>query len=150
MELTYIMNKQLLMAGVAAASVISLAASTPALATTHAQITDHKVGICHATGSKTNPYVFIVVDKHAAEAHKNHQGGRDVIGVTSADKCPKPEKGEVKGTSTTPTPSTSPATGKGGPVPTTLPDTGASTGLSFLLGAPALALAGRAYLRSRA
>jgi hypothetical protein len=140
------MRKNLILAGVIAASAVALTASTPALATTHAAITDHKVGICHATGSKTNPYVFIVVDKHAAEAHKKHQDGRDVIGVTSADKCPKPatagstsKGGQVLATSTTPAATQA--------APTTLPDTGA--GLSALLGLPTLAIAGRAYLRSR-
>jgi LPXTG-motif cell wall-anchored protein len=133
-----------------AASVATFVAA-PANATN----SDHKVGICHATGSKTNPYVYIVVDQHAAEAHKNHQDGRDVIGVSSADKCPKaatatpapaPSKGgEVKGdTAPTPTP------GKGGGVvlPATLPDTGAEQ-LSMLIGLPAMAAAGAAYLRSR-
>ncbi len=42
---------------------------------------DHKVGICHATGSKTNPYVYIVVDKHAADAHARHHDSRDKIGA---------------------------------------------------------------------
>jgi hypothetical protein len=157
------MTKTVLLAGVLTASTLVLANATAVVASgdpayaANTKTTGHKVGICHATGSKTNPYVYIVVDQHAADAHKKHQDGRDVIGVSSADKCPKAaqtsdkkddKKGEVKGTSTTPTPSASPETGKGGPA--TLPDTGATAGLSALLGLPTLALAGRAYLRSRA
>src|SRR5579875_1285427 len=49
----------------------------------------HRIGICHATGSATNPYVFIVVDVHAVPAHQQHQQGRDVIGVSSAAECPR-------------------------------------------------------------
>jgi hypothetical protein len=47
----------------------------------------HKVTICHATGSMSNPYVVITVDVHALKAHASHQDGRDVIPVPSAG-CP--------------------------------------------------------------
>ena len=136
------MNKSLLITGAVAATFATAALATPAEAT--GQLTSKKVGICHATGSKTNPYVYIVVSKSAADAHERHQDGRDIIGAKSAADC---KKGEVKGSNATPTPTPTP--GKGGPAeqPTKLPDTGA--GLSVLLGAPALALAGRTYLRSR-
>ncbi|MCU1566618.1 MAG: hypothetical protein JWQ56_1555 [Pseudarthrobacter sp.] len=40
---------------------------------------DHKITICHATGSESNPYVSITVDVHAAEAHYGHQNGGDII-----------------------------------------------------------------------
>jgi hypothetical protein len=132
--------------GLALGAGLTVLAVSPAHAT-NSTISDHKVGICHATGSKTNPYVFIVVDKHAAAAHAKHQDGRDVIGVTSADKCPKPAvaaatpapgKGVVLGTSTAPAAQ---------PAPTSLPVTGGE--LSALIGAPAMLLAARAYLRSR-
>ncbi|MBX5492279.1 MAG: hypothetical protein IRZ14_14080 [Chloroflexi bacterium] len=49
---------------------------------------DHRIGVCHATGSATNPYVFIVVDIHAALAHQQHQDGRDIVGALSTDECP--------------------------------------------------------------
>ncbi len=56
-----------------------------------------RVGICHATGSRTNPYVFIRVSQRAVEAHRRHQGGRDIIGVESAAQCPKNRGGNNGG-----------------------------------------------------
>ncbi|MCG3776692.1 MAG: hypothetical protein JW395_3552 [Nitrospira sp.] len=50
-----------------------------------------KVGICHATGSASNPYVFIMVSKSAVRAHQHHQDGRDIIGAKSQADCPKPK-----------------------------------------------------------
>ncbi|QHK19478.1 hypothetical protein GU243_06670 [Pseudarthrobacter psychrotolerans] len=38
---------------------------------------DHKITICHATGSESNPYVEITVDVHAVKAHAEHGG--DII-----------------------------------------------------------------------
>jgi hypothetical protein len=50
------------------------------------------VGICHVTGSEKNPYVFIRVSPNAVEAHRHHEhdGRRDIIGVSSAAACPHP------------------------------------------------------------
>jgi streptogramin lyase len=44
-----------------------------------------KVGICHYTGSATNPYVYIVVAQSAVPAHAT-QG--DIYGVKGAADCP--------------------------------------------------------------
>ena len=152
-------KNKLMLATVAGASVMALTAAAPALANSHGTPgnphevdSSHKVGICHATGSETNPYVFIIVDEHAVKAHTNHQDHRDIIGVKSADQCPKPHVAPGKGGSTTPTP-TPQSGGNGGQVlgssasPSTLPDTGA--GLSTLIGLPALAVAGRSDLRAK-
>jgi hypothetical protein len=54
------MRKHLVMTGAVVA--LSLLAASPALATSNSKNDDHKIGICHATGSKTNPYVYINVD----------------------------------------------------------------------------------------
>jgi hypothetical protein len=58
----------------------------------------HKVTICHATGSTSNPYVVITVDVHALKAHTQHQDGRDVIPAPSGG-CPAASSGG--GTTTT-------------------------------------------------
>jgi hypothetical protein len=146
--------KQLAVSAVIGSTVV-IAAAAPALACHKKDVkpADHKVGICHATGSKTNPYVYIQVDEHAEKAHQDHQDDLDIVGVKSAKDCPKPATstpapkggqggGEVLGSSTT-------APAQAQPQPTVLPQTGASAGLSALIGVPAMALAGRAYLRSR-
>jgi hypothetical protein len=148
------MQRNILLALSATVVATSLMVAAPAEATS-GHNKDHKVGICHATGSKTNPYVYINVDKHAAEAHRKHQDGRDIIGVKSAKACPKPSA------SPSPSPSATPVPGRGSvqgsstqspePQPTTLPTVGGglAAALSAIVGVPAMALAGRAYLRSR-
>jgi LPXTG-motif cell wall-anchored protein len=149
------MRKHIIVTGAIMAAAL-IPAAMPALATNN-QHSDHKVGICHATGSKTNPYVYIVVDKHAVDAHRHHQDGRDIIDVKSAKDCAKP-CATVKPSPTpsvSPSPSPTPKTGGNGgetlgtstEAATELPKTGA--GLSTLLGVPALAGATAAYLRSR-
>jgi hypothetical protein len=44
------------------------------IAVTKADAPDHKVTICHATSSITNPYVRIVVDEHATKGHFDEHG----------------------------------------------------------------------------
>jgi hypothetical protein len=46
-----------------------------------------KVTICHATGSATNPYVTITISQNAADAHRAHQDGRDIV-PAPAGGCP--------------------------------------------------------------
>ncbi len=55
-----------------------------------------KVGICHLTGSKTNPYIFITVAQPAVKAHHAHG---DIVDVASAAACPAtaPTGGRGKG-----------------------------------------------------
>src|SRR5947207_10720077 len=47
----------------------------------------HKMTICHATGSATNPYVEISIPPPAVRAHSRHQDGRDII-PAPAGGCP--------------------------------------------------------------
>jgi hypothetical protein len=51
---------------------------------------DHKVGVCHATGSDTNPYVFIVVDRNST-AHRGHLMHRDDPNKTNPDGTDRPD-----------------------------------------------------------
>lgn len=51
---------------------------------------NEKVGICHETGSETNPFVFISVSINAVKAHTGH--GDDQIGVSEED-CLNPAQG---------------------------------------------------------
>lgn len=45
------------------------------------------IGVCHATGSPSNPFVHIVVEESAVPAHRSHPG--DIIGVNAPDQCPQ-------------------------------------------------------------
>lgn len=57
-------------------SKVELVVAQNNVATEH----DHKVNICHATKSATNPYVHISIAKTAAyHAHITHQDGEDII-----------------------------------------------------------------------
>lgn len=53
--------------GIAAAVVLTPASSV------HAQ-QNQKIGICHGTASKTNPYVYILVDQSAVKGHLDGSG----------------------------------------------------------------------------
>jgi hypothetical protein len=55
-----------------------LGATAPAAADDNAN-DGHKITICHATGSASNPYVSVTIDLHALNAHKGHQHGGDII-----------------------------------------------------------------------
>ncbi len=61
--------------------------TTTATPTRIAQPLGQKVGICHRTGSATNPWVFVEVSENAVPAPQNHG---DVIGVSSRADCPQP------------------------------------------------------------
>jgi hypothetical protein len=70
------LKKLLAVLAIAAAGTLGVAAPAQA---TQPQAT-HKIGFCHATGSATNPYVYITTDKIAViKGHASHQDGRDII-----------------------------------------------------------------------
>ena len=63
-------------------SYSSTACATSAPTTAPVQPTEHKVTLCHATGSATNPYVMITVDYHALQnGHTAAKG--DIIPPTT-------------------------------------------------------------------
>lgn len=72
----------------AAITVAALSLSTPAYATTDdsQDDKDHKVTICHATNSATNPYVKITIDAHAA-VKAGHAGHNEGVVATSVAKA---------------------------------------------------------------
>jgi hypothetical protein len=105
--------------------------SSQAAAKGQAKVNTHanagKTTFCHATGSKTNPYVTITTSNNALPAHTRHQDGRDIIpapaggcpGATESSSQQPPAGGEQgnmntpQGTTQTPAGST-PASGTQG------------------------------------
>src|SRR3972149_7310795 len=51
--------------------------------TTQVTVIDEKIIICHATGSETNPYTEITIDRNGLSGHDKHEG----------DMIPVPENG---------------------------------------------------------
>lgn len=108
---------------------------------------DNKVGICHATGSKTNPYVFIEVDRNAVKAHQKHQHGRDKIGATSAKDCPGVGGGNLVFPAQPQQHNLSHVVPEGESAPTTLPETG--MGMASVIGAAVTSLASGVLVRRK-
>src|SRR5579872_6494171 len=60
----------------------------------HHNQNDHKITICHATGSATNPYVEITVDKHALK--NGHTTAKGDIIPAPAGGCPTTAPAEAQ------------------------------------------------------
>lgn len=88
-------------------ATLAAAAAFPSAASA-TQPPQHKVTICHQTGSTTNPTVEITVDIAAAQAHLDHHG--DVIGpcpeTPGPVPCPPPTEVKVPVIVTVPGPAT--------------------------------------------
>lgn len=74
------MKRRKLSLVVAAVAVVGAISTTPGLATPPGAGGDHKVTICHVTGSERNPWVIITVDRAAwdgdgANDHTRHVKG---------------------------------------------------------------------------
>jgi hypothetical protein len=95
---------------------------------------EHKVTICHATSSATNPYVRIVVDEHAIKGHFDNNGTplsghEDDILLQGEQDCPTPTP--IPDPDPTPTPDPDPTpTPDPDPNPTPTPTPGPSGGSS--------------------
>jgi hypothetical protein len=68
------------------ATVLATNTPTPTPTATPPVLKNGKIGVCHATGSDTNPYVYIEINQNALKAHADHE--HDIIGVASAADCP--------------------------------------------------------------
>jgi hypothetical protein len=72
-------HRRRLVAGVAGIAVLAVTVAAASTATAQ----DHKVTLCHATASRTNPYVSITVDYHSIvqQGHGEHDGPVYVEGI---------------------------------------------------------------------
>ena len=89
---------------------------------------DHKVTICHATSSETNPWVRTVVDEHATSGHFNNNGttkaGHEGDVLLAGDvACPvvEPTPTPTPTPEVTPTPTPTPTPGPVAEEPTGCP-----------------------------
>src|SRR5204862_192778 len=62
-----------------------------------------KVTICHATGSRTHPFVEITISRNGLNGHAGHQDGRDIV-PAPAGGCPTASAVQAAPAAATPAP----------------------------------------------
>ncbi|WP_255768347.1 hypothetical protein [Pseudarthrobacter sulfonivorans] len=75
-----------ILAAIGVTGLALLGATAPAIAGDNEK-GDHKVTICHATGSDNNPYVSMTVDLNALKGHADHWG--DIIPANDGKAIPE-------------------------------------------------------------
>jgi hypothetical protein len=68
--------------------LLGSAAATVAQQTVHERgLQDDEIGICHATGSSSNPFVFMVVERDGPDHREHEQHEHDRMDVQSEEEC---------------------------------------------------------------
>ncbi len=78
-----------LTAALIAAQILPTAMAVQAVPAAQTDGSEH-VGICHATGTASEPYLYLAVPHAAADLDGHADHPEDIVGVRSAADCPQP------------------------------------------------------------